>query len=64
MEKLALRIDEAGDAVGLSRAEIYRAIARGELVATKFGRATRITREDLEAFVAAKRRDSLQAVAV
>ena len=57
-EKLTYRVREACDMVGLSRAELYRAIKRGDLRTTKFGRATRIAREDLEAFVQAKRQET------
>lgn len=36
---------------GLSRVTLWRAIGRGELKAARIGRAVRINRQDLEAFM-------------
>ncbi len=36
---------------GLSRVTLWRAIGRGELKAARVGRAVRISRKDLEAFM-------------
>jgi excisionase family DNA binding protein len=41
------KIPEVCQRAGTSRATIYRAVARGELRLTKFGRATRIADSDL-----------------
>jgi len=40
---------------GLGKSTVFEAIARGELKATRFGRAVRIHRDDLEAWIAANR---------
>lgn len=61
MEKRLLRIDEAGELLGISRAQIYRYIKAGELRATKLGRSTRIAPEDIDAFAALKRSEPLLA---
>jgi excisionase family DNA binding protein len=58
VEKRFLRVEEAGEALGISRAQAYKYIAAGELRATKLGRSTRIASEDLNAFVAAKRQET------
>ena len=63
MEGRLYRVEEIADQLRVSRAYVYGLIARGELKATKLGRATRIAPEDLESFIAAKRRET-QAVAV
>lgn len=62
MEKRLLRIGEVVETLGLSRSEVYRAIARGELVTVKFGRATRIAAEDLDLFIARKREEAAREV--
>jgi excisionase family DNA binding protein len=64
IEKRLLRIEEVGEALGISRAQVYRLISGGELRATHIGRSARVAPEDLDAFVAAKRRDSQAAGAV
>jgi excisionase family DNA binding protein len=53
--KLALRPAEAAEALGLSRAELYRHIQSGELVSFKVGKARLIAVDDLRAFIAARR---------
>lgn len=58
MEKRFLRVDEAGEVLGMSRAAVYRYLKTGELRATKLGRSMRIASEDINAFVDAKRRET------
>lgn len=40
---------------GLGKSTIFEAIGRGELKATRFGRAVRIHRDDLESWIQANR---------
>jgi excisionase family DNA binding protein len=49
--RLAYSINEACALTGLGRDGLYGAIARGELVAKKFGARTVITSRDLERFL-------------
>jgi excisionase family DNA binding protein len=49
MELLTIR--EACDRLKLSRASLYRLIARGELPTVRIGRARRVIREDLDRFI-------------
>ncbi len=49
--KLLLSVEEAMSLTGLSRAVILEAVKEGQLVAKKSGRAWRIKRRDLDAFV-------------
>lgn len=54
--KLCYRIDEAANALGVCRSQVYKLAKRGELeVGTMAGR-TVVLREKLEAFVAANYR--------
>ncbi|MEO8465816.1 MAG: helix-turn-helix domain-containing protein [Gammaproteobacteria bacterium] len=48
--KISYTMTEAELATGLSRASLYRAIARGELRRQKIGKRTLILSEDLRAF--------------
>lgn len=52
-----LTIDEAGQELNLSPRHLRRAIALGELVVHRFGRAVRIARGDLDAYRRAARDD-------
>jgi len=54
-EKLALRMDEAVAASGLSRSTLYVLISRNDLPAVKIGGRRLILREDLEQFLQSKR---------
>lgn len=55
-EPLLLRVvPEVVRITGLGKSTIFEAIGRGELKATRFGRAVRIHRDDLEAWIAANR---------
>ena len=58
MDKRLYRIPEVMEVTALSRSELYRSIARGELAVTHIGRAVRVAREDLDVFVARKREES------
>ena len=58
MDRLLYRIPEVQEITSLSRSELYRAIARGELAVTHVGRAVRVAREDLDVFVARLREES------
>jgi len=57
-DTIALRIDEACTASRLSRGTIYSAIGSGALPVVKIGRATRIMRTDLEAWLRSLRREN------
>ena len=48
-----LTVEEAADALGLSRAHLYALIKRGQFPVVKFGRLTRIAPDALRAFIAA-----------
>lgn len=53
MKPIGLSISNTGDALGgLSRATIYRMIARKELEAVKVGTRTLVTMASIEAYVA------------
>jgi len=55
-EPLLLRVvPDCTRITNIGKSTIYEAIARGELKATRFGRAVRIHRDDLEAWIAANR---------
>jgi excisionase family DNA binding protein len=49
---IALTVDEAVAAAGISRSALYVAIKRGDLIARKAGRRTLITYVDLKAYLA------------
>lgn len=49
LSRLAYTPAEAAEALGLCRATIYNLIARGDLRAVKFGRATRIMAAEINA---------------
>jgi len=49
--RLAYGIDDAADAVGLSRSRIYELIAAGEIAACKVGKRTIIPATELAAFL-------------
>lgn len=52
-EQLLYTINAAARVLSVSRATLYRALARGELRAVRIGCATRISRAELERFVRA-----------
>lgn len=47
VNKISYSIDELAAALSISRTRIYDAIAKGELIAHKFGRRTLILVEDM-----------------
>jgi excisionase family DNA binding protein len=47
MERLLLIVDEAAEALALSRSTIYRLLESGDLIATRIGTATRIPKASL-----------------
>ena len=49
---IALTVEDAVNAAGISRSALYLAIKRGDLIARKAGRRTLITYADLEAYIA------------
>jgi excisionase family DNA binding protein len=50
-ERLLLTVSEVAEATGLSSNAVYRAIAAGELRASKLRRRLRVQRADLEAWI-------------
>jgi excisionase family DNA binding protein len=52
-DKLALRINEASVAAGISRSTIYKLMTKGKLRTTKVGGRRLILREDLQALLQA-----------
>lgn len=50
-EPLALRIPEAGRAIGLGHSKLFELIASGDLDARKIGSRTVITMESIRAFL-------------
>ncbi len=51
VEPLLLRADEAAVALGLGRSTIYELLASGKLPAIRFGRAIRVPKAALEAWI-------------
>jgi excisionase family DNA binding protein len=49
--KLAYTVEEAGDLLSLSRAQVYRLIEVGDLDSVKIGKCRRVTYAQLEAYV-------------
>lgn len=50
-EKVLLRIDEAAGLLGVGRSFLYALVQRGEIASVKLGRARRIPRQELDAYV-------------
>lgn len=50
-ERLLLRVEEAAELCGLGRSKVYELVASGELESVQIGKARRIPRAALEAFV-------------
>jgi excisionase family DNA binding protein len=55
MESLLLRVPEAAQLLGLGRTTTYDLIARGEIPVVRVGRAVRVPREALVAWIASRR---------
>lgn len=51
-EALLVSVDRAAQLLGISRTEVYRAVARRELPACRVGRRRLISRRALETFIA------------
>ena len=56
MQQLLLTVDEAAEALALSRSTIYRLLKSGDLVATRIGTAVRIPESSVRRFVDARTR--------
>ena len=61
MERLLLRIPEAGETLGLGRSKLYELIAAGDLEVVKIGKSVRIPDEALRAYVERLRSGRVQA---
>lgn len=59
IEPLLLRVDEAADALALSRTKVYELMATGELESVKLGRSRRVPLDALQAFVRDAQRESV-----
>lgn len=51
LEPLLLRVDEAAEALALSRTKVYELMASGELESVKVGRSRRVPRSALDSLV-------------
>jgi excisionase family DNA binding protein len=51
IEPLLLRVDEAAEALAISRTKVYELMASGELESVKLGRARRVPTEALRDFL-------------
>jgi len=52
--QLLYTVDQAAQALAISRSSIYRLIANKEIVTLKIGRSRRISQQALEGFIKAK----------
>lgn len=50
-DRLAYRVNEAADAIGISRAKAYELIAAGELPSIRIGSSIRVPAEALRAWI-------------
>lgn len=53
--RLLLKVTEAADALAIGRSTVYELIAGGHLETVHIGRAVRVTRASVEAFVERER---------
>jgi excisionase family DNA binding protein len=60
LEKLAYRVPEAAELLGLGRAKTYQLVASGELPSIRIGRAVRIPAQALREWLEQKQRDACQ----
>lgn len=51
MEKLLLKLPEAGERLGLGRSKLYELIQEGVLPVVRIGRSVRVPASELERFV-------------
>lgn len=56
---MLLRIPEVAAELGLGRSSVYQLIQAGELPVVRIGRAVRVSRADLEAWVDQRRREQV-----
>jgi excisionase family DNA binding protein len=54
IEKLAVRVTEAADALGVSRSKVYQMVASGELPTVEIGGARRVPVEALRSLVSSQ----------
>ena len=47
-----LTVEQAADAIGISRAHLYALVGRGEFPVVKFGKLTRVSQQALREFIA------------
>jgi len=47
-----LTVEQAADAIGISRAHLYALVRRGEFPVVKFGKLTRVSPQALRDFIA------------
>jgi excisionase family DNA binding protein len=52
MDRIALRPQEAADAIGISRAKAYELIASGELPSIRIGASVRVPVDELKRWIA------------
>lgn len=50
-DKVLLRVDEAAAALGVGRSFMYGLVQRGDIGSVKLGRARRIPRHELDAYI-------------
>ncbi len=50
MERVLLRVEEAAEVAGLSRAQMYKLVLSGVVPSIKVGRSRRVLRASLEAW--------------
>lgn len=53
MQTLLVRVNEAAEALGLSRSKVYDLIARGEIPSVRVGNSVRVSTRALEAWLKA-----------
>ena len=58
MERLAITLEQAGEALAVSRSTIYRMVNRGDLVVIYIGTAPRIPVTSLRRFVDRQEREA------
>lgn len=54
VERLAYRVTEAAEAIGVSRAKAYELVSSGQLPSIRVGKSRRVPVEELRAWVAAQ----------
>jgi len=54
MDRILMKVQEAGEALGLSRSKLYELIAAGEIKTIRVGRAVRVPAASLHEWVQSK----------